>query len=101
MHPVKDAPVHRLQAVAGVRQGPAHDGRERVGEIALLECVAEVDLFSASGRRRRRDVFSHDWTRSEALRPNQVPFLFCGQLCTELRFDLLLREARTFSGVAR
>ena len=29
--------MDRLQAVAGVRQRPVHDGRERVGEIALLE----------------------------------------------------------------
>ena len=40
-HRVEDAPVHRLQPVAHIGQRPVHDGRERVGEIALLERVAQ------------------------------------------------------------
>ena len=43
-HAVEDAPMHRLQAVAGIRQRAVHDGRERIGEIALLERVAQRDL---------------------------------------------------------
>ena len=57
-HAVEDAPVHRLQAVAGVRQRAVHDGRERVGEIALLQRVAQHDLVDL-GRFRRNQSFSH------------------------------------------
>ena len=45
MHAVEDAPVHRLQPVAGVGQGPPHDGREGIGEVALFERVAQIDGF--------------------------------------------------------
>ena len=48
-HAIEDAPMHRLQAVAGVRQRAMHDGRERVGEIALLERVAQHDLVISAG----------------------------------------------------
>src|SRR5271166_3813676 len=40
MHAVEDAAMNGLKAVARVRQRPAHDGRKRIGEIALFECVA-------------------------------------------------------------
>ena len=43
LHAVEDAAVDRLQPVARIRQRAAHDGRERIGEIALLERVAQVD----------------------------------------------------------
>ena len=46
-HGVQDAPMDRLQAVASVRQRPMHDGRERIGEVALLERVLEVDGLDA------------------------------------------------------
>ena len=60
MHAVEDAAMHRLEAVARVRQRPAHDGRERVGEIALLERVAQADVDRRRGRRRgRRSGFGH------------------------------------------
>ena len=60
MHAIEDAPVHRLQPVAGIGQGPAHDGRERIGEITLFERLAQIDVFGLSARRkRRRHVFSH------------------------------------------
>ena len=52
-HAVEDAPVHRLQAVAGVRQRAVHDGRERVGEIALFQRIAQRDLVDF-GRLFRR-----------------------------------------------
>ena len=44
-HHIKDAPVHRLHPVARVRQRAVHDGRQRVGEIALLKRGLEVDRF--------------------------------------------------------
>ena len=44
-HAVEDAAVHRLQAVARVRQCAIHDGGERVGEVALLQRLAQRDLF--------------------------------------------------------
>ena len=43
-HAVEDAPVHRLQPVAGVRQGAVHDGRERIGEIALFQRIPQHHL---------------------------------------------------------
>ena len=36
-HGVEQAPVHRLQAVAHVGERARHDGRERIGEIALAQ----------------------------------------------------------------
>jgi hypothetical protein len=41
-----------FQAVAGVRQRPVHDGGERVGEVALLQSLAQRDGFHALARRR-------------------------------------------------
>ena len=54
VHAVEDAAMHRLQPVAGVGQRAAHDGRERIGEIALFERVAQVDVDRRRGRRRGR-----------------------------------------------
>ena len=42
MHAVEDAPVDRLQPVAGVGQRAAHDGGQRIGEIALFKRLAKV-----------------------------------------------------------
>ena len=36
-HGVDDAPVNRLQPVAHVGQRPVHDGRQRIGQIALFQ----------------------------------------------------------------
>ena len=58
-HAVEDAPMHRLQAVTGVRQGTTGDRRERISEIALLERVAQHDLVNF-GRLGRRCSFSHE-----------------------------------------
>ncbi len=44
-HHMQDAAVHRLQAVARVGQRPVHDGRQRVGEVALLERLAQRHVF--------------------------------------------------------
>ena len=45
-HAVEDAPMHRLQPVAGVRQRAVHDGRQRVSEIALFQRIAQHDLVN-------------------------------------------------------
>ncbi len=42
-HAVEDAPVHRLQPVAGIGQRALRDGRQRIGEVALLQRLAQVD----------------------------------------------------------
>ena len=44
VHAIENAAVHRLEPVAGVGKRAAHDGRERIGEIALLERLAQVDV---------------------------------------------------------
>jgi hypothetical protein len=45
LHPVKDAAMHRLQPVARVGERAVHDGGERVGEVALLERLAQRDFL--------------------------------------------------------
>ena len=45
LHAVKDATMHRFQSVARIRQGAVHDGRERIGEIALFQRVPQRDLL--------------------------------------------------------
>ena len=60
VHAVEDAAMHGLEAVARVGQRPAHDGRERIGEIALFERIAQVDVDRRRGRRwRRGNGFGH------------------------------------------
>jgi topoisomerase IV subunit A len=49
-HAVKDAAMHRLEPVARVRERAVHDGGERVGEIALLQRLAQRDLLHFSWR---------------------------------------------------
>ena len=44
VHAVENPPMHRLQPVARVRQRAAHDGREGIGEIALLQRLAKVHV---------------------------------------------------------
>ena len=44
-HRIEQPPVHRLEAVARVGQGAMHDGGERIGEIALLQRLAQADLL--------------------------------------------------------
>ncbi len=50
--------MHGLQPVARVRQRAAHDGGERIGEVALLERLAQVDFdrlrAAAEGEAERR-----------------------------------------------
>jgi hypothetical protein len=59
-HRVKQAPVDRFQAVAHIRQRPVHDGRQRIGQIALFQRVAQIDGFNVFRALRRRGVFAHD-----------------------------------------
>jgi hypothetical protein len=52
--------VHRLEPIARIGKRAAHDGRERIGEITLLERIPQVDLDRRGRRRRgRRSVFGH------------------------------------------
>ena len=58
-HAVKNAPVHRLQAVARIRQRAVHDGGERIGEIALFQRLAQRHLVNFGRFLRRNQSFSH------------------------------------------
>ena len=55
VHAIEDAAMDGLEPVARVRQRPAHDGRKRIGEIALFQRVAQIDrlVVLAGGRRMR------------------------------------------------
>src|SRR5437016_3345710 len=44
-HRIEEPTVHRLETVARIGQRPVHDGGERIGEIALLECLAQRDFL--------------------------------------------------------
>ena len=48
LHGEKKPAMDRLQPVARVRQRPMHDGGERIGEIALLQRIAQRDLFDVA-----------------------------------------------------
>ena len=49
-HGMQDAPVNRLQPVARIRQRPVHDGRQRIGEIALFQRILEIDVLDLAAR---------------------------------------------------
>ena len=57
-HGVQQAPVHRLEPVARIRQRPVHDGGERVGEIALFQRLAQRDRLHVR-RFGRNQPFAH------------------------------------------
>ena len=84
LHAIEDAPVHRLQPIAGIGQRPPHNGRQSILEVALFERVAQIDVFGSPAWRRRRDVFSHGSRPKRQPAGNQVPFLFSSGLCTQL-----------------
>ncbi len=44
MHRVHDSAVHRLEAIAHIRQGARHDRRQRIGQIAFAERIGEIDI---------------------------------------------------------
>ncbi|MGY4333644.1 hypothetical protein ACVWWG_008061 [Bradyrhizobium sp. LB7.2] len=58
-HAVEDAPVHRLQAVAGIGQRAVHDGRKRVGKIALFQRLTQRHVVNFGRFLRRNQSFSH------------------------------------------
>ena len=41
VHRVKNAPVHRFQPVPRIGQGPVHDGRKRIGQVAFAQRPAQ------------------------------------------------------------
>ena len=48
IHGVENAPVHRLEAIAGVGQGPAHDHAHRILHIGARHLITEVGLDDPS-----------------------------------------------------
>ena len=58
LHRVEQPPMHRLEPVARIRQRAVHDGGERIGEIALLERVAQRDVLDVPGWRGNQ-LFAH------------------------------------------
>ncbi|MGY4337636.1 hypothetical protein ACVWW3_002542 [Bradyrhizobium sp. LM2.9] len=52
VHRVQDAAMHRLEAVAGVRQRPRHDHAHGVIEIGLLHLLEDGDRANIRGLRR-------------------------------------------------
>ena len=51
--------MHRLQAVARIRQGTVHDRGERVGEVALFQRGFQLNALDAVAGRRLEGL-SHD-----------------------------------------
>ena len=56
VHRIEDAPMHRLQPVAHVRQRPADDHAHGVIEIGALHFVGDGNRADIGARRRRRVV---------------------------------------------
>ena len=90
VHGDEDAPLRRLEPVAHVGQGPADDDAHRVGEVAVLQLVGDVERFKAVGggdpvqglvrRRRWRSLFvrqfRHPREKSRGRRPGVVAQCF-------------------------
>ena len=53
-HAEEDAPMHGLKTVARIRQRAIHDGRQRVGEITLLERFAQWNVVCLAFRRENQ-----------------------------------------------
>ena len=64
LHRVQQPPVHRLEPVARIRQRAVHDGGERVGEIALLQRLAQRDVLDLADR--AGESVACPWTRVNA-----------------------------------
>ena len=74
-HRMHDAPMDRLQPVAHVGQRAVHDGRQRIGEIALLQRLLQVDRLDvvAAAGGRRNEALSHACRVSRPADSRQVP----------------------------
>ena len=74
-HGVHDAAMHRLQPVADVRQRAVHDGRQRIGEIALFQRRLQIDRFNviAAAIFRRQNPFSHGLGLAERVIRGKAP----------------------------
>ena len=68
VHAVQDAPVHRLEAVAGIGQRALHDRGERVGVVALFQRRLQLDALDAVAR-RRQDGLAHHSLHIVSFRP--------------------------------
>ena len=44
VHRVENAPVHRLETIAGIGQGPAHDHTHRILQIGARHFIAQIGL---------------------------------------------------------
>ena len=60
-HGMENAPVNGFQSVAHIRQGAAHDGGQRIGQIALFKRGFQINGLDvvAIAARARNQVFSH------------------------------------------
>jgi len=47
LHAVEDAPMDRLQPVAGIGKGPAGDRRKGIGKVTFFERIAKIDEFGS------------------------------------------------------
>ena len=53
VHRDQDAALRRLEPVADIGQRPVHDGAHRVGEVAVLKLLLDLEVFDPIGRRGR------------------------------------------------
>ena len=58
-HGVEQAAMHRLQPVAHIRQRARHDGRQGIGQVALLERLPERDRLDDGERDDVGAAFGH------------------------------------------
>ena len=68
-HGIQQAAMHRLQPVAHIRQRARHDGRQRIGQVALGERLSELHRPDGA---KRYDVaaFGH---RARGFQPRFMP----------------------------
>ena len=48
--------MYRLEAVTDVRQGPGHDGRHRIRNISLAQCLRELGIFDMTSQIRAHET---------------------------------------------
>ena len=72
-HRIEQTSVHGLQAVAHIRQRTVHDGRQSIGEVALLERVAQLDRLNAvAWATARNQLVSHEIWLEQRPRPRKL-----------------------------